>query len=936
MLCGYDICSGSNICGKIIANPNFGIINFDNIFYSFLMVFQCITLEGWTQIMFYYVRTFSIYMVFFFIPLVWIGAYFLVNLTLAVINTTFNQKRTIKGEEKVEIEKIIDENAITIEDIRNMKLGERSHHKRTLRIMGNHKKYGASEVDQQAEKNKGEMRWEDLLELKERIIEEQERLDAEENFNKLREKELDKKQKKIKPIIKKPNNMKYLPKMQTGLQLKSLQAKIIPLKLFTETSKNSNRIQLINISGVKDPNSLDWGHRLTRDFEDEQEQLFLKSISDVKPKKIENENRDRIDIFSLKNKKKITNLMLNSTISSKSPKVNRRFDRKSSMAIEKVKVNLFETKKGSFKLEKNTENLRKESLKLGKSQGSFKLEKKKGSFKLENPLLQRKLTYDDDKTLKKQKKRSIDIEPVVEIKSINEIKSKKSLIHEYLLEKMAKDEDIGLKKGLDFGLDFDTSSISSLSSDNSSQSILNDSDFNIGFVEVTAKKQKSKRKMSSIKDFSLKKLALTDKNLEFARRKSKKTSIMVNDDEDKRKSRTSKKIMSNVMLNLQDEFDSDENSPGIGVEIEEPKPMQKSQRKLSRIMLEKEADAQFPFKDPPKLLERFQQNDTFQFKSTEGKSKGKILDRLKQKGIFKRIFTINAFSRNNKKIVDESMLLAGRRGGGLKEEDNSPRRRRGFNNEIQLKKFRKLVLKKKKPNVLHYKIMINHEKPYESNSQKAVLEYREEKEREKNERILEEKIKSIKYNLSYTPKVFKQKKISKSERKRQKQLLKEMIDNKKKSIDFQSLDNILILKKILNIDLTKRRIPIALRNNLVAVIQQQRQFLFAGRLRSKKTTMSGSISPTNVSMISNTISPLLGKQTQLQRLANKKKKKKVVEIEEKLTFSEWRVRIREKVGDKIDKKEIDEKFTNKIDFMTIRVSNFFVFVHFSLFLFIFQ
>ena len=89
-------------------------------------------------------------------------------------------------------------------------------------------------------------------------------------------------------------------------------------------------------------------------------------------------------------------------------------------------------------------------------------------------------------------------------------------------------------------------------------------------------------------------------------------------------------------------------------------------------------------------------------------------------------------------------------------------------------------------------------------------------------------------------------------------------------------------------------------------------------------------------MISNTISPLLGKQTQLQRLANKKKKKKVVEIEEKLTFSEWRVRIREKVGDKIDKKEIDEKFTNKIDFMTIRVSNFFVFVHFSLFLFIFQ
>lgn len=32
--------------------PNFGITNFDNIGYAMLTVFQCITLEGWTDIMY--------------------------------------------------------------------------------------------------------------------------------------------------------------------------------------------------------------------------------------------------------------------------------------------------------------------------------------------------------------------------------------------------------------------------------------------------------------------------------------------------------------------------------------------------------------------------------------------------------------------------------------------------------------------------------------------------------------------------------------------------------------------------------------------------------------------------------------------------------------------------------------------------------------------
>ncbi len=33
-------------------NPNYGITNFDNILWAWLTIFQCITLEGWTPVMY--------------------------------------------------------------------------------------------------------------------------------------------------------------------------------------------------------------------------------------------------------------------------------------------------------------------------------------------------------------------------------------------------------------------------------------------------------------------------------------------------------------------------------------------------------------------------------------------------------------------------------------------------------------------------------------------------------------------------------------------------------------------------------------------------------------------------------------------------------------------------------------------------------------------
>ncbi|KRX08852.1 hypothetical protein PPERSA_08956 [Pseudocohnilembus persalinus] len=89
LICGIKQCPEGYVCGKMIANPNFGVTNFDNLAYSFLMVFQCVTMEGWTEIMYWLFDSFSIFVVFYFVVLIFIGSFFLLNLTLAVIKAKF-------------------------------------------------------------------------------------------------------------------------------------------------------------------------------------------------------------------------------------------------------------------------------------------------------------------------------------------------------------------------------------------------------------------------------------------------------------------------------------------------------------------------------------------------------------------------------------------------------------------------------------------------------------------------------------------------------------------------------------------------------------------------------------------------------------------------------------------------------------------------------
>ena len=87
-------CPGGYFCGKGSENPNYGVTNFDNLFYCVLAVFQCVTLEGWSDIQRQMQQAFTYYIFLFFLPLVLIGAFFLLNLTLAVINRYSRQRRS--------------------------------------------------------------------------------------------------------------------------------------------------------------------------------------------------------------------------------------------------------------------------------------------------------------------------------------------------------------------------------------------------------------------------------------------------------------------------------------------------------------------------------------------------------------------------------------------------------------------------------------------------------------------------------------------------------------------------------------------------------------------------------------------------------------------------------------------------------------------------
>ncbi|XP_034046818.1 voltage-dependent T-type calcium channel subunit alpha-1I isoform X2 [Thalassophryne amazonica] len=82
-----------NVCRPGERNPHKGAVNFDNIGYAWIAIFQVITLEGWVDIMYYVMDAHSFYNFIYFILLIIVGSFFMINLCLVVIATQFSETK---------------------------------------------------------------------------------------------------------------------------------------------------------------------------------------------------------------------------------------------------------------------------------------------------------------------------------------------------------------------------------------------------------------------------------------------------------------------------------------------------------------------------------------------------------------------------------------------------------------------------------------------------------------------------------------------------------------------------------------------------------------------------------------------------------------------------------------------------------------------------
>uniref|UniRef100_A0A8B9KR19 Calcium channel, voltage-dependent, R type, alpha 1E subunit a n=1 Tax=Astyanax mexicanus TaxID=7994 RepID=A0A8B9KR19_ASTMX len=92
--CGFRPCPNKYFCSDQWIGPNDGITQFDNILFALLTVFQCITMEGWTTVLYNANDALGpSYNWLYFIPLIIIGSFFVLNLVLGVLSGEFAKER---------------------------------------------------------------------------------------------------------------------------------------------------------------------------------------------------------------------------------------------------------------------------------------------------------------------------------------------------------------------------------------------------------------------------------------------------------------------------------------------------------------------------------------------------------------------------------------------------------------------------------------------------------------------------------------------------------------------------------------------------------------------------------------------------------------------------------------------------------------------------
>ncbi|KAM6436856.1 voltage-dependent L-type calcium channel subunit alpha-1C isoform 12-T12 [Liasis olivaceus] len=87
-------CQNGTDCRPIWEGPKHGITNFDNFAFAMLTVFQCITMEGWTDVLYWMQDAMGYELPWvYFVSLVIFGSFFVLNLVLGVLSGEFSKER---------------------------------------------------------------------------------------------------------------------------------------------------------------------------------------------------------------------------------------------------------------------------------------------------------------------------------------------------------------------------------------------------------------------------------------------------------------------------------------------------------------------------------------------------------------------------------------------------------------------------------------------------------------------------------------------------------------------------------------------------------------------------------------------------------------------------------------------------------------------------
>ncbi|XP_053226942.1 voltage-dependent L-type calcium channel subunit alpha-1F isoform X3 [Podarcis raffonei] len=91
---GRECLANNSECRGKWEGPNGGITNFDNFFFAMLTVFQCITMEGWTDVLYWMQDAMGHELPWlYFVSLVIFGSFFVLNLVLGVLSGEFSKER---------------------------------------------------------------------------------------------------------------------------------------------------------------------------------------------------------------------------------------------------------------------------------------------------------------------------------------------------------------------------------------------------------------------------------------------------------------------------------------------------------------------------------------------------------------------------------------------------------------------------------------------------------------------------------------------------------------------------------------------------------------------------------------------------------------------------------------------------------------------------